>query len=233
MIEKSESISNLLKALALAQSQIKIASKDAENPHFRSKYASFASVVEAARDALSKNGLCITQHPVSRDNKISLTTILGHSSGEWLSSTFDLLLDKPSMQSLGSGLTYAKRQAFAAILNVVSDDDDDGNMSEQAAVFQQQSSKPVHNYATGAPSVGGVSYRKEDKLVTEPQIKRLFAIQKKSGWSVQDLFRHLSDAFSLDDYSKLNQAQYDKLCSYVESNKPPSNESLTNEDIPF
>ena len=52
---QSESIKELATALAKAQGELKHASKDSVNPHFRSKYADLASVWEACREALSTN----------------------------------------------------------------------------------------------------------------------------------------------------------------------------------
>lgn len=47
-MNKSDSITALAKAMAKAQGVIEGATKDATNPHFRAKYATLASVVEAA-----------------------------------------------------------------------------------------------------------------------------------------------------------------------------------------
>ena len=48
-------------ALVKAQSQIKGALKDSVNPHFKNRYADLASVWDAIRDALHKNGLAVVQ----------------------------------------------------------------------------------------------------------------------------------------------------------------------------
>lgn len=48
-MERSEQINELAAALAKAQAQIRAATKDSTNPHFKSKYADLASVWDAIR----------------------------------------------------------------------------------------------------------------------------------------------------------------------------------------
>jgi hypothetical protein len=57
----SPEIHEIANALSLAQGDIKPASKDSTNPHFRSKYADMASVIEAVREPLAKHGLSVVQ----------------------------------------------------------------------------------------------------------------------------------------------------------------------------
>lgn len=128
MIERSPSIAQLATALAKAQGEIKPAAKDSENPHFRSKYADLAAVWEVARDPLSRNGLAVMQYPTeSTTGRVALTTMLAHSSGEWIATTISTRLVKDDPQGIGSAITYLRRYAFAAIVGVVADEDDDGN----------------------------------------------------------------------------------------------------------
>jgi len=63
-IERSESISELAKALAKAQASIKGAVKDSQNPFFKSSYADLESVWDACRKPLTDNGLSVVQIPV-------------------------------------------------------------------------------------------------------------------------------------------------------------------------
>ena len=82
----SEQINELAGALAKAQGTIKSAVKDAENPHFRSKYADLASVWDACRKALTDNGLSVIQAPRGVVTEMGWTveveTRLMHSSGQ-------------------------------------------------------------------------------------------------------------------------------------------------------
>jgi hypothetical protein len=129
---KSESIKELATALAKAQGQLKHASKDSMNPHFKSKYADLASVWEACREALSSNGLSIVQCGGEFSHNLApMTTMLMHSSGEWIMHTMSVPVSKADSQGVGSSQTYMRRYALAAFVGVYQDDDD-GNSASMA-----------------------------------------------------------------------------------------------------
>jgi putative lipoic acid-binding regulatory protein len=124
--DRSECLGDLLGALAKAQSEMKIAGKDSNNPFFKSKYADLASVVAASRPALTKNELAVIQRiAVGADGKRFLVTMLGHSSGQYITSTVLINPAKDDVQSLGSAITYLRRYTYASIVGVVADDEDD------------------------------------------------------------------------------------------------------------
>lgn len=125
---ESPTIGKLIMALAKAQGQIKAAPKDTDNTFFESKYADLASVWEACREPLAKNGLAVVQRPNPTDgNTVSLTTIIAHESGEWMRGTLIMRPVKTDPQGLGSCLTYARRYALSAMVGICSEEDDDGN----------------------------------------------------------------------------------------------------------
>ena len=127
---QSESVKELNTALAKAQGELFAAKKDSINPHFKSKYADLASVWEACREALSSNGLSVTQMPAEFQNNImTLVTRISHSSGEWLEQTMTCPVGKPDPQGIGSCLTYMRRYALAAVVGVYQDDDDANSAS--------------------------------------------------------------------------------------------------------
>lgn len=131
-MERSESIGKLALALSKAQAEMRPAIKDAVNPHFKSKYADLASVWEAARAPLAKQELTVVQLPTeSEEGRVALTTVLMHSSGEYIGSTYSTRLVKNDAQGVGSALTYLRRYALAAILGIVADEDDDGNAASE------------------------------------------------------------------------------------------------------
>ena len=135
-MNKSENINELALALSKAQILIKGALEDSKNPHFKSNYASLKSYIDAAKEALSKNGLAVTQliHDSSEShNAVSVETILMHSSGQWMSSVFSMPVSKLDAQGLGSAITYARRYSYAAIIGIAPMEDDDGNKAVEAA----------------------------------------------------------------------------------------------------
>jgi len=124
-MKQSPTLGMIAPALVKALAAIKGATKDRQNPHFKNDYATLESVIEASRDALATNDLCAIQGPGAFvDGKLTLTTRLLHSSGEWIESTFHMPLAKTDPQGTGSALTYARRYALMAALNVSPVDDD-------------------------------------------------------------------------------------------------------------
>ena len=126
-MQQSDSIANLAKALSIVQGKLTYAKKDSKNPFFKSNYADLESVWDACRDLLASNGLAVSQFPGSYceiDKSMSLTTILTHSSGEWISNEMTLPVSKVDPQGAGSAITYMRRYALAAVVGVVQADDD-------------------------------------------------------------------------------------------------------------
>jgi len=124
-MQQSENIANLAKALSIVQGKLSHAKKDSANPFFKSKYADLESVWDACRDLLAGNGLSVMQFPGEFiDGTMSMTTILAHSSGEWIGQEMSLPVSKPDAQGSGSALTYMRRYALAAVVGVVQADDD-------------------------------------------------------------------------------------------------------------
>jgi len=135
-MRQSESIANLAKALSIVQGKLTYATKDSANPFFKSRYADLESVWDSCRSLLAENGLAVMQFPGEYfDGTMSLTTVLSHSSGEWISKEMSLPVTKPDAQGAGSALTYMRRYALAAVVGVVQADDD-GNAASSPQVKQ-------------------------------------------------------------------------------------------------
>jgi hypothetical protein len=125
-MEKSETITNIAKALIEFNGKVSKISKDAKNPFFKSNYASLSNIQDAISKPLSECGLAYSQSPTGVNG---LCTILIHAeSGEYLMDSYTMPVSKPNdPQAVGSAITYAKRYALAGILGLNIDDDDDGN----------------------------------------------------------------------------------------------------------
>lgn len=143
-MEKSSSIVNLAKALLTFHVKVGKIKKDANNPYFKSKYASLSNILEEIEEPLQQAGLVFSQLPSGDDG---LTTILIHSeSGEYLLSEYKLHPVKNDPQAIGSAISYARRYALTAILALNVDDDDANTATHGYATPQQaakQAVKPV------------------------------------------------------------------------------------------
>jgi hypothetical protein len=124
-MEKSSSIKNIANALLVFHVKVDKISKDANNPFFKSKYASLSNILESIQDALTESGLSFVQFP---EGEHELTTLLMHAeSGEYTQGTYKMTPKDNTPQGIGSCITYQKRYALAAILGLNIDEDDDGN----------------------------------------------------------------------------------------------------------
>jgi len=116
----------LAKSLAVAQGMMSNADKNAKGNF--GKYATLASIWEAIRDPLSKNGLSVIQTFEYDDavRVVMLRTTLMHESGESIDSIYPVFPVKNDPQGYGSAITYARRYTLAAMVGIAPDDDDDG-----------------------------------------------------------------------------------------------------------
>lgn len=144
-MNKSESITELNKALANFHKEVKQPMKDANNPFFKSKYVPLENVVEAIDDVAPKFGLTYSQYPVTTDDgKVGISTVLLHESGEFIEyPPATTKPDKNTPQGVGSALTYMRRYSLSAVFGITSDQDDDGNEASGNAKAKQTSNKNV------------------------------------------------------------------------------------------
>jgi hypothetical protein len=124
----SNETNELFAALAKAQADLGKAKEDGRNPHFRSRYATLESVRDVVMPAFTAHGLSITQHPGLDGGNVTMTTVVGHSSGQYMMSTSAVPMGKKQdSHAYGSACTYLRRFSMAAIASAVTGEDDDGN----------------------------------------------------------------------------------------------------------
>ena len=192
-MQKSESIAELAKALASFQAEVKNPPNTADNPFYKSKYAPLQDVLNVVRPLLSKHGLSILQIPSSDGETVSVTTLLMHSSGEWI-QTDPLVLktDKPTAQGAGSAITYARRYSLSAVLGISSEDDDDGNI------------------ATGTK-------HETNNLITKSQKQTIAAIMKKKNIAAKDGKEMIDLRYGKTDSSQLTKKEASDLIEFLNS----------------
>jgi hypothetical protein len=141
-MNKSESIKNIAGALVKFQASVSKVAKEANNPFFKSKYASLANILDTIQKPLSESGLAISQFPDAN----ALTTIILHAdSGEWMESSYVMPVAKQNdPQAMGSAMTYARRYALGSILNLNIDDDDDGEKAMGRQIPKKDELTPKH-----------------------------------------------------------------------------------------
>ena len=108
-----------------AKKQFGKALKNANNPHFKSRYADLQSVLDAISEALQDNGLFVSQNGESIDGKPYLRTIVFDANGSIVDfGVLPIKTIKDDAQAFGSGLTYARRYALMSAFGLAPEDDD-------------------------------------------------------------------------------------------------------------
>ena len=130
-MNNSEQLNEIFKALSLFQGDLDNATKNVEKQGISWKYADLAECINTAKPHLVKHGLAVTQFMGMYDGKQSLTTMLTHSSGQYISDEVQLpdavlhgSSGKNPVQVLGSAITYIRRYNYAAIIGMAQEDDD-------------------------------------------------------------------------------------------------------------
>lgn len=129
---------NIASALAAAQSEMGKALKSSQNPHFKSKYADLASVVDATMPALNANGIAVIQPMTENEFGRAVVTKFIHGSGETLECSIPLILGKNDMQGLGSAITYARRYGLMSLAGIAPEDDDGNAAAANAPSTKRQ-----------------------------------------------------------------------------------------------
>lgn len=131
-MEKSTSIKEIAISLCSFQGAVETIKKTETNPFFKSKYASLNDILNVIRQPLADNGLSFVQFP---KGKYGLETMLLHTSGEWLSESYEMEPSKHDPQGAGSVITYQRRYALGSILGLNIDIDDDANKASEKDVI--------------------------------------------------------------------------------------------------
>jgi hypothetical protein len=138
MQRSSESIGAIASALAKAQSELTNPEKSLvatiRSPFPREgdrtfRYASLSSGLDIVRKTLGKYEIATVQTTaIDKDaGLIQLTTVLAHSSGEWVSSDWPVcqVADTAAPHKMGAALTYARRYALFTLVGIAGEDDVD------------------------------------------------------------------------------------------------------------
>ncbi|GLR92347.1 ERF family protein [Bradyrhizobium iriomotense] len=136
MHQASEHIGAIAAALARAQAELtnpeKTLTAMIRSPFLRDddrtfRYASLASGLEIVRKTLSQQEIATIQTTRidATTSHIHLTTLLAHSSGEWISSDWPVcaIKDVEAPHRMGAALTYARRYALFALVGIAGEDD--------------------------------------------------------------------------------------------------------------
>ena len=186
----SESIGTIAGALAKAQAELTNPEKSLvatirspfpreEDRTFR--YAPLSSGLDIVRKGLGRHEIATIQTTtIDKDaGLLRLTTVLAHSSGDWISSEWPVcqIADIASAQRMGAALTYARRYALFTLVGIAGEDDLDApdlDADPESAVKLRRYDPPNQSggqaeVAEGPGRGGGKSSRASARLVLAPE----------------------------------------------------------------
>src|SRR5215472_6247397 len=158
MQRSSPSIAALATALAKAQIELAnpektlvgtVESRSGEDGARHFRYAPLSSGLEIARKTLGQHEIA-TVRTTAIDQAagiVNLTTVLAHSSGEWIASDWPvcLIAETATPHRMGAALTYARRYALFTLVGIAGEDDLDAPDLLSPAVPETKTNHPVEN----------------------------------------------------------------------------------------
>lgn len=144
-LKKSPEINELAQALTAFQKVAPKIMKDKKGKiqtksggSYEYDYADLSSIWDKIRGSLADNGLSVIQSPTTLQAEPALTTVLAHSSGQWVEDTMPLKIAQDTPQGQGSAITYARRYMLSAMLGIVADNDNDAQDHTVISNIQKQ-----------------------------------------------------------------------------------------------
>lgn len=219
-VQHSATLGQLAAALAKFQGGTSAVARDktVKTRTYSYSYADLASIIDATRETLAANELAVLQSPSTNGPRVTITTLLMHSSGEWVRGALTMTVADPAPQTVGSALSYARRYALLAMLGIATDDDDgvaasgppNGRASEPAP-------RPPRQPGGEGPPVPAAPL----VLITAPQQEDLNQLTIDLGITEAQLAAGLKRDFpeTAGDWNRLTTAQASQLIDRLRKKK--------------
>ena len=186
------------------------------------KYADLGSVLAAVTPALHENGLAISQCMDIKDGQPVITTILLHAnSTQTLTSYIPIIwADKTDPQKFGGGITYSRRYAIMAMLNLNAEDDD-GTHARTPPPPKQQPERTSEHVVEGVdPNTGEITERPRTSAEVQAKqdaMKRIHALRAKLGTDDAEMKEHMRQTYrpsmTKEEFTR-NMLTVDELIEY-------------------
>ncbi len=137
-MNRSDEISELITALAQAQSKFTVVPKNKTatvrtktGGEYKYQYADLADVLSMALPILSTNGLALSQPHLIIGGKLRVATLLLHTSGQWMQSDGIEISEDGDPQQFGAESTYFRRYDVCSFIGVAPDEDTDAQQGSE------------------------------------------------------------------------------------------------------
>ncbi len=177
---------------------------DKSNPHFKSKYASLAGILERVRPILTKHRLTIKQH-VGRIHRLGtdtgkqmflpvLTTLTHVDSGQGETFPSEMPITQLTPVGLGSLITTGKRYSICGIFGIATVDDDGAATMIRNKIENEQSASILDTMIAEIKATKTVAalvkWRKENddalEIFNEEKMTKLVAAYEEHRGKLQD-----------------------------------------------
>src|SRR5690242_5348714 len=167
------------------------------------RYASLSSGLQIVRKTLGQHEIATVQTTAidQASGIINLTTVLAHSSGEWIASDWPVcaIAETATPHRMGAALTYARRYALFTLVGIAGEDDIDAPDLKAPVPSASAVVKPapnMHGPLNGGQSKSQTPGRRGAKVL-QPTKPILGA--EASGLSRDQLLGELTAIASCDD----------------------------------
>ncbi len=177
----SISIASLAAALAKAQAELvnpekslvaTIRSETGRGAEQTFRYAPLSSGLDIVRKTLGQHEIATVQTTAidQAAGTVNLTTMLAHSSGEWIASDWPVcaIADTATPHRMGAALTYARRYALFTLVGIAGEDDLD---APDLATPTQQTSEPQTPKAGNSSGLNGGHHHPAHRAAVRPDGK--------------------------------------------------------------
>ena len=164
-METSENIGAISLALSQAQAEMINVYKGSEAYNYN--YADLGVILDMLRQTLPRYEIALIQTPSNDGANACVTTMLSHSSGEWIkdsvSCQIEMAKGNSAIQCLGSSITYLRRYSCSAIAGLTqtdndasirTDDDPEGEQSQPIELIRMASKLEIKSVKDMAAEAG-------------------------------------------------------------------------------
>lgn len=186
--------SELLQAICAVQGKLPTITKDRTakiqtktGGTYSYRYVSLDSIVEKVGPLLAEQDLVWLTFPGrSADGQPVLRYRIAHApSGEQLEDELPLLMGADAdARAQGSAITYARRYALCAVLNIVADEDDDAGAAGQPQGAAPAAAKPA-TQPRARKGATDAQRKRIHALITEKAVTRLELANVLANWDIQ------------------------------------------------
>lgn len=189
------------------------------------QYADLATVLSVVTPELSNKGLVLTQTFMPYETGTILRTTLLHSSGESVTSDLPMLSVEGRgnpLHAFGGAVTYLRRYALLAMLNLAAEDDDGDSWSEQSkAVPKSGTGTQPYKRTTAAPAAPAAKEQGLTPEETKQMVGRLKALlspdQQEQLREAYRTYKKLLPQVAIGDHIK-TKADVDFINTWIEHN---------------